>query len=85
MMFSILVSDTHSYDFTVQSFIYTAVKKELGAEIIGPIYVLGTFQVVQTCDSIVIFCEEPVAKVEVLCVCARTCVRACVCVCACNL
>jgi hypothetical protein len=66
----------------VQSFIYATVKKELGVEIIGHIYVPGTFKVVQTCDSVVIFCEEPVAKVEVLHGWAGMCVVGCMCACA---
>jgi hypothetical protein len=85
MTFSVLVSDIHTYDFMVRSFIYATVKKELGAEIIGPIYALGTFQVVQTCDAVVIFCEEPVAKVEVLHGRAGMCVVVCMCACARNL
>jgi len=64
MMFSVPVNNIHSYDCTVQRFTYTTVEKELGVELIGPVYVLGTFQVVQTCDSVVIFCEEPVAEMR---------------------
>jgi hypothetical protein len=84
-MFSILVSDVHSYDYMVQRFIYATVKMELGVELIGPIYVLSTFQIVQTYGSIVIFCEELVAEMEVLCVCvcACACVRACARLCMC--